>query len=72
MSAPWAVLIASAAAAVLHLPPARWLSVFVGWMILCGIYLARDRSLPASITAHVVTNALVWFPNLMVVRHFLK
>jgi membrane protease YdiL (CAAX protease family) len=72
MSVPCAVLITSAAASVLHLPPTRWLSVFVGWVILCGIYLARDRSLPASITAHAMMNALVWFPNLVVARHFLK
>jgi membrane protease YdiL (CAAX protease family) len=70
-SVPWAVLITSAAAAVLHLPPTRWLSVFVAWLILCGIYLARDRSIPASIAAHVVTNALGWFPNLVVARYFL-
>ena len=72
MPAPWAVLITSAAAAVLHLPPTRWLSVFVAWLILCGIYLARDRSIPASIAAHVVTNALCWFPNLVVAGYFLK
>jgi membrane protease YdiL (CAAX protease family) len=72
MPVPWAVLITSVAATVLHLPPARWLSVFVAWLILCGIYLARDRSLPASIAAHVVTNALAWFPNLVVAGHFLK
>jgi membrane protease YdiL (CAAX protease family) len=72
MSVPWAILITSVAGSVLHLPPTRWLSVFVGWAILCGIYLARDRSLPASITAHAVTNALVWFPNLVVARHFLN
>ncbi len=72
MSIPWAVLITSVAASVLHLPPTRWLSVFVAWVILCGIYLARDRSLPAAITAHAMTNALVWFPNLVVAHHFLK
>ena len=70
-SVPWAVLITSAAAAVLHLPPTRWLSVFVAWLILCGIYLARDRSIPASIAAHVVTNALSWFPNLVVAGYLL-
>jgi membrane protease YdiL (CAAX protease family) len=72
MPVPWAVLITSVAAAVLHIPPARWSSAFVGWLILCGIYLARDRSIPASIAAHVVTNALAWFPNLVVARYFLK
>jgi membrane protease YdiL (CAAX protease family) len=72
MPVPWAVLITSVAATVLHLPPTRWLSIFVAWLILCGIYLARDRSLPASIAAHTVTNALAWFPNLVVAGHFLK
>jgi membrane protease YdiL (CAAX protease family) len=72
ISVLWAVLITSAAGAVLHLPPTRWPSIFVAWLILCGIYLVRDRSLPASIAAHAVTNALVWFPNLVVAGHFLQ
>ncbi len=72
MSSPWAVLITSAAAAVLHLPPARWSSVFVAWVILCGIYLARGRSLPASFAAHAVTNALGWFPGLVIAARLLR
>jgi membrane protease YdiL (CAAX protease family) len=64
----WAVLITAAAAAVLHAGP----YAFVPQLFLCGAYLARHRSIPASITAHAVTNALVWWPNLVVAGHFLK
>lgn len=72
MPAPWAVLITSAAAAVVHLPPARWSSAFVAWLILCGIYLVRGRSLPASFAAHAVTNALAWRPGLVLTGYLLK
>jgi membrane protease YdiL (CAAX protease family) len=64
----WAVLITAVAAAVLHGGP----DAFVPQLFLCGAYLVRHRSLPASIAAHAVTNALVWFPNLVVASHFLK
>lgn len=64
----WAVLITAVAAAVLHDGP----YAFVPQLFLCGAYLARHRSIPASIAAHVVTNALVWWPNLVVAFHFLK
>ncbi len=68
MSLLWAVLITVVAATVLHSGP----YAFVPQLFLCGAYLARHRSLPASIAAHAVTNALVWFPHLVVAFHFLK
>ena len=37
-----------------------------------GLMLDSYPNLPASITAHAMTNAFVWFPNLVVARHFLK
>jgi membrane protease YdiL (CAAX protease family) len=70
MAVPWAVLITAAAATVLH---EFWLLAFVGQVFLCGAYLARGRSLPASIAAHVATNTVIWMPpSLMVARYFLK
>ena len=67
-----AILVTAVAAAVVHLPVTRWTSAFVANSILCGLYLARRGSLPASIAAHAGMNASVWFPNLMVATYFLR
>ncbi len=70
-STVWAILITAGAATVVHLPPSRWSSVFVAQLIFCGIYLVRGRSLPASIAAHSVSNALLWWPNVIVAWYLL-
>ncbi len=67
MAAPWAVLITAAAAAVLH---EFWLLAFVGQVFLCGAYLARHRSVAASIAAHVATNTVLWMPPHLLVAHY--
>ncbi len=64
----WAVLITAVAATMLHSGP----YAFLPQVVLCATYLARHRSIPASIAAHAVTNGLLWFPSLVVLPHWLK
>lgn len=58
----WAVLITAAAATMVH----TGTYAFLPQAVLCTVYLARRRSIPASVAAHATMNALVWFPGLLV------
>ena len=62
-SAPWAVLITTMAATVMH---DTWRVAFPNQLLLCAVYFVCRRSLPASAIAHVVANAFVFAPGLLI------
>jgi len=65
----WAVLITTAAATIMH---DSWRVAFPGQILLCTAYLICRRSIPASIIAHAVANAVVFAPGLLIVFHLRK
>lgn len=66
MPMPWAVLITVVAAAVQH--DVWWLAL-PGQILLCVAYLIRGRSLASSTIAHLVANAVVFWPTILFAFH---
>jgi membrane protease YdiL (CAAX protease family) len=62
----WAVVITVTAAVLMH---DVWWTALPSQILLCMAYLVRGRSLTASISAHMVANALIFAPALLIVFH---
>jgi len=62
----WAVTLTVIAATIMH---DVWWMALPGQILLCAAYVFRSRSLVSSITAHMVANALVFAPSLLIAFH---
>lgn len=62
----WAAVTTVIAATIMH---DVWWMALPGQVLLCAAYLIRGRSLSASITAHMVANAVSFAPGLLIAFH---
>jgi membrane protease YdiL (CAAX protease family) len=62
----WAIAVTVAAATIMH---DSWRIALPDQILLCMAYLIRGRSVATSVIAHVVANALIFVPNLVILFH---